>query len=130
MTSIIQPTLERPHPAAPGTQKIYRFDNGYGASVVQFSWGGLGGSYGAESGRWELAVLRFTNREDFDPNGKNWDLAYDTPITDDVVGHLDDEDVQELLVRIRALPDPDAPVKVASQIVETPALTSAEENAR
>ena len=74
-----------------GTQHIFRFENGYGASVVQhvYSYGGLNGS-------WELAVL--------DENG---DLAYDTGITDDVIGWLDWADVEVILAQIEAL-DPDA----------------------
>lgn len=97
----IAPTLERPHPAGSGTQRLYRFDNGLGASVVQFTVMGLSGSYGAENGRWELAVLRFTGEG---LGERNWELTYDTPITDDVIGHLDEDEVQELLVRIRDLP--------------------------
>lgn len=37
-----------------GPQAIFHFDNGYGASVIQ-----NGMSYGADSGLWELAVLKF-----------------------------------------------------------------------
>jgi hypothetical protein len=96
------PTLERPHPAGSGTQKIYRFDNGFGASVVRFTIGGFGvGSYGAASGHWELAVLRFTGEN----VARDFDLAYDTPITDDVLGHLDDDEVETLLAQIRDLPN-------------------------
>jgi hypothetical protein len=97
----IQPTLEQPHPAGSGTQRVYRFDNGYGASVVQFTFHGLSGSYGADAGLWELAVVRFTG-EGATP--ANFELTYDTPITDDVIGHLDEGEVQALLVRIRDLP--------------------------
>jgi hypothetical protein len=107
----IQPTLERPHPAGSGTQKIYRFDNGFGASVVQFTIGGFGfGSYGVAEGHWELAVLRFTGNNP----ARDFELTYNTPITDDVLGHLDDAEVEETLAQIRALP----------------ALTSGEESAR
>ena len=95
----IQPTLEHSHPAGSGTQRLYRFDNGLGASVVQFTIHGLSGSYGSGEGRWELAVLRFTGE-----SIRSFELTYDTPITDDVVGHLDDDEVQALLARIRDLP--------------------------
>lgn len=100
----IQPTLERTHPTGSGTQRLYRFANNFGASVVQFSAviaGRFGGSYGAEEGRWELAVLRFTG-EGVGP--ASYELTYDTPITDDVIGDLDEDEIQELLVRIRELP--------------------------
>lgn len=70
-----------------GTQKLYKFANGFGASVVRHSF-----SYGRESGLWELAVL-----------DKNDDLCYTTPITDDVIGHLTEEQVEEYLDEIEAL---------------------------
>lgn len=73
-----------------GSQVIYKFDNGFGASVVQHDF-----SYGSEDGLSELAVLKF--------NGDEWDLTYDTEITDDVIGYLTEDDVQELLTRIEKL---------------------------
>lgn len=72
----------------PGVQYIFSFANGYGASVVKSS-----GSYGYEQDLWELAVL--------DSDG---DLEYGTPITDDVLGYLVDEEVRETLANIRELP--------------------------
>lgn len=102
----IEPAIEKPHPAGEGVQRIYRFDNGYGASVVRFLIKGYSslpvGSYGAESGRWELAVLRFTG-EGVEPGA--WDLTYETPVADDVLGHLDDDEVQATLRKIRDLPE-------------------------
>jgi hypothetical protein len=70
-----------------GRQKIYHFQNGYGASVVKHN-----GSYGGKKGLWELAVL--------DADGG---LCYDTDITDDVIGHLNDPEVDQLLDRIARL---------------------------
>ena len=70
-----------------GTQRIYKFPNGYGASVIRHK-----GSYGFKSGLWELAVL--------DSSG---DLCYSTPITNDVIGHLTDEEVILKLNEIRGL---------------------------
>ncbi len=71
-------------PCHDGIQYIYKAENGYGASIVQHQF-----SYGNEKGLWELAVL--------DPNG---DICYSTPITSDVVGHLTDKKVNELLEQI------------------------------
>ncbi|NCA14362.1 MAG: hypothetical protein EBS89_09555 [Proteobacteria bacterium] len=68
-------------------QKIYRFSNGYGASVVRNRM-----SYGAEKGLYELAVL------------KGDDLCYSTPITHDVLGWLDVKSVRKILSDIRDLP--------------------------
>lgn len=87
-------TFERPHPGGMGgVQKLFRFPNEYGASVVRFP-----GSYGSESGLWELAVIRYKGAAI-----DEFSLTYDTPITEDVLGHLTEQDVDELLVRIEAL---------------------------
>jgi hypothetical protein len=70
-----------------GIQKIYKFENGRGASVVSHSY-----SYGGEKGLYELAVL--------DEYGN---LDYTTPITNDVIGWLKWEEVIELLRQIKEL---------------------------
>lgn len=74
-----------------GEQKIYKADNSYGASVVKHSL-----SYGGTDDLWELAVIKF------DENN-NWHITYDTPITDDVLGNLTDEQVFDYLSQIEAL---------------------------
>lgn len=66
---------------------IYKFSNGYGASVIQSEY-----SYGHNDGLYELMVLK-----DAVP-------CYDTPITSDVVGYLTADEVTELLRQIEALP--------------------------
>lgn len=73
------------------------FPNGYGVSVVRFTtpYGYLGGSYGAEEGLYEVAVLKGV--ED------NWEICYDTPITSDVLGYLSEEEVEVLLYEIENL---------------------------
>lgn len=77
----------------------YKFANGYGASVVS-------DGYGSRQGLYELAVL--------DSDGR---LTYDTPIADDVLGFLTEEDVEEILAKIEALRGPiaDAVETVISQ---------------
>ena len=86
------PIIDRSHPAMSGFQKIYRFPNGYGASVIQTV-----GSFGAfESYGLELGVIEFT--------GDKWTLTYETPITDDVLGHLTPETLEQALDDIAALP--------------------------
>jgi hypothetical protein len=69
-----------------GVQKIYEFDNGYGASVIRHQ-----GSYGFSKGLWELAVLHYG------------DLCYHTHITDDVIGHLTETEVDKYLKQIEEL---------------------------
>ena len=71
-----------------GIQYLAKFPNGYGASIIMNQF-----SYGARKGLWELAVL--------DDEG---DLCFDTPITDDVLGYLTEDDVNEILDRIEELP--------------------------
>jgi hypothetical protein len=78
-----------------GVQKVYHFDNGYGASVVSHM-----GSYGGEDGLWELAVIQWGE--------EGCEIVYHTPITDDVIGWLTWPMVAELLKQIEALgPDDD-----------------------
>uniref|UniRef100_A0AAU6VYQ9 Uncharacterized protein n=2 Tax=unclassified bacterial viruses TaxID=12333 RepID=A0AAU6VYQ9_9VIRU len=81
-----------------GTQVVHKFDNGYGASVIRSGQiAGFGTSYGYEDGLFELAVLEF-------PYGdEQYSLTYSTPITDDVLGHLTEEDVIAVLAQIEAL---------------------------
>jgi hypothetical protein len=73
-------------------QKLYRFANNYGASVVKGEH-----TYGGDEGLWELAVIHFDT-------GGEFNLDYTTPITQDVEGHLTDDAVEELLAKIEALP--------------------------
>ena len=68
-------------------QHIYKFLNGYGASVIQSKY-----SYGHEYGLYELAVL------------KDGELCYSTPITGDIIGYLTADKVTEHLQRIEELP--------------------------
>jgi hypothetical protein len=78
------------HPSWPGVQAKHFFDNGYGVSVIQSP-----NSYGGSRGLYELAVLEGDEDE--------WQLCYDTPITDDVIGHLTESDVEKLLNEVAAL---------------------------
>lgn len=75
----------------PGVGYVFMFDNEYGASVVKHF-----GSYGYESDEWELAVI-----------DKLGNLVYDTPITDDVLGYLSDEEVDKILNDIKSLTQED-----------------------
>ena len=89
-------TSARPHPIRNGDHYRFDFPNGYSASVVRFSGdiGFRGGSYGADDGLWELAVMR------------DGHCNYDTPITDDDLGHLTEIEVAPLVEQVRALPAP------------------------
>ena len=94
--------LTKEHATGSDVQRIYKFENGYGASVVRFSIPGsiLGGygSYTDNEDEWELAVIKFNS-----DNIKDFELTYQTPITDDVIGHLTESEVQETLKQIELL---------------------------
>jgi hypothetical protein len=88
--------LYEPYDARPlengAVQKLYRFANNYGASVVKGEH-----TYGGDEGLWELAVITFKTDGEYS-------LCYTTPITSDVEGHLDDDEVEALLAKVEALP--------------------------
>ena len=63
------------------------FENGYGVSVVSHTY-----SYGGKDGLFEVAVL-----------GKDGDLTYDTPVTNDVIGYLEPEGVAEIMEQVQGL---------------------------
>lgn len=75
-----------------GVQYLAKFNNGYGASIIQHDF-----SYGKDRGLWELAVIFY--HED----GVNFSLSYDTHITDDVLGYLTEEEVNKYLQEIEKL---------------------------
>jgi len=70
-----------------GTVATVEFKNGYGASIItgEVAYTSVGKPY-------EVAVL------------KNGELNYETPITDDVLGHQDAQDVERVLSEIASLP--------------------------
>lgn len=97
--SLIEGAVEAAGIAAPvirtslngGIQHVYRFDNGYGASVVNHL-----SSYGVE-----LAVVVWKG-----PTAPHhsFKLTYDTPVAGDVEGWLTPERLTSLLAEIAALP--------------------------
>jgi hypothetical protein len=80
----------QPHYIGDGIRAEHFFPNGYGVSVVKFP-----GSYGYEQGLYEVAVLKGTV-DDFE-------LCYDTVITEDVLGHQSEEEVEVLLYEVENL---------------------------
>jgi hypothetical protein len=75
------------HPMGIGEQCIVQFTNGYGASIVKGPH-----TYGGSQGLYELAVF-----------GKDGEISYDTPITNDVLGYLSEEDIEKTLTDIKNL---------------------------
>jgi hypothetical protein len=82
----------QPHPnyTESGIQARHFFPNGYGVSVVSFP-----GSYGFREGLYEVAVIK--GKED------DWQICYDTHITDDVIGHNDEKDVETIINNVQSL---------------------------
>lgn len=77
----------RPHPSdVDDVHALITFDNGYGASIICASF-----SYGGKAGLYELAVT------------KDGDLCYTTPITNDVLGWLNEQEVEQILTNIKNL---------------------------
>ena len=77
------------HPSFGGEQLVFRFPNGYGASLINSTM-----SYGNE-----IAVARFDG-----DNCDDWVIDYDTPITDGVLGYLTLAQVEDSLDLIAGLP--------------------------
>lgn len=64
----------------------FKFENDYGASVVKHDY-----SYGSKRDLFELAVMEGN------------ELCYSTPITNDIIGYLSNDEVLTLLKKIKAL---------------------------
>ena len=65
------------------------FENGYAVSIVSHKF-----SYGGHDGNFEIAVLRADTGE----------IIYDSPITNDVLGHLNFAEVGAVIAKVHALP--------------------------
>lgn len=73
-----------------GVQALVFFDNGYGASIIKTK-----GSYGGKAGLYEIAVISGDTQD--------WDINYDTEVTSDVLGYLNESEVEDTLAKIKAL---------------------------
>ena len=82
--------LERPNLYVGGVQRIYRFKNGYGLSLIN---GPLAHAYPFA---WEAAVL-----EDVSEDGNNFELTYDSPLTDDIIVFSSDEEANAFIRRAK-----------------------------
>ncbi len=72
-----------------GVQYIFKFPNDYGASVIKRRF-----TYGGNKDLWEMALIFF------DEDG-DWQLTYERDFDDDVKGYLTDDNVIELLEKIK-----------------------------
>jgi hypothetical protein len=74
-------------PFMSGVRSRMMFENGFGVSVVSHTY-----SYGGKDGLFEVAVL--------DEDGC---LTYNTPVTNDVVGYLNPDEVTEIMEQVQNL---------------------------
>ena len=77
-------------------QAVYFFPNGYGVSIINIiSPNEVHYSYSNKSHPYEVAIL--------EGNIESFQITYDTPITDDVIGYLTLEEVYNLMKQIENL---------------------------
>jgi len=76
-----------------GISAHHIFDNHYGVSVIKGPY-----SYGGREGLYELAIVVMK------PGDKYSELCYDTPITNNVIGHLTPEDITDIMKQVSELP--------------------------
>jgi len=74
-------------PFMSGVRSRMMFENGFGVSVVSHTY-----SYGGKDGLFEIAVL-----------DKDGDLTYNTPVTNDVIGYLNPDEVTEIMEQVQNL---------------------------
>ena len=77
----------------PAEHAHHMFDNHYGVSVIRGPY-----THGGRQGLYELAVLYMA------PGDEYSELVYDTPVTNDVEGHLTPDDVTRLMKQVSELP--------------------------
>lgn len=87
----------KPHPMGEGHHGLIFFPNGYGVSVVRYKnpISKTFSSYTSNDNEWEVAVI--TGNKD------KWELCYDTDITDDVLGHLTEGEVDWVMLQVQQL---------------------------
>ena len=74
-------------------QRVYRFPNGYGASVRRGEF-----TYGGKDNLYELAIVKFNSEGPDD-----FEIVYDTGISEYVIGYLGQEEVYSYLTKIKLL---------------------------
>ena len=87
----------KPHEYGEGLHGLIFFDNGYGLSVVRFKSpiSKTYSSYTSNDDEWEVAVIY--------GNEKDWQITYNTHITDDVLGHLREGEVDWIMIQVQEL---------------------------
>lgn len=94
-------TYEDSYDGQNGAHYLFRFDNGYGASVIKTFY-----SCGYYDDLWELAVIKFTDNMKKGSLGPgDYEIIYDNSIMDGrcVMGWLTDEEVRYILHKIKSI---------------------------
>ncbi len=86
----------KPHAIGDGVHGLLFFPGGYGLSVVRFSNPFGGGSYTSNDIEdYEVAIIKGTKDQ--------WDICYDTKITNDVLGFQTKENINDIINHIMRL---------------------------
>jgi hypothetical protein len=87
----------KPHSFGEGLHGLLFFPNGYGVSVVRYKnpTSGTYSTYTTNEDEWEVAVLYGDENE--------WNITYNTYITDDVIGHLSEGGVEQIITLVQNL---------------------------
>lgn len=87
----------KPHSFGDGFHGLCFFENGYGVSVVRFKSpiSKTYASYTSNDSEWEVAVLYGDENE--------WEITYNTHITDDVLGYLTEGEVDWIMIQVQEL---------------------------
>ena len=74
-----------------GLQGLIFFPGGYGLSIVRYKspFGDSYMSYTSNEDEWEVAILK--------GDENNWDICYDTILTNDVLGYQTKENIEEIM---------------------------------
>ena len=80
----------RPHSTGEGLHGMIFFPGGYGLSVVRFKhpYSTRYSSY-TDDKTWEVAIIKGTKDQ--------WEICYDTELTNDVLGHQTKEDINKII---------------------------------
>lgn len=95
----------KPHSMGEGQHGLIFFPNGYGVSVVRFKTPMIEGyestyrqkysSYTSNDSEWEVAVIVGDEKE--------WEICYNTDITNDVIGFLTEGEVDWVMLQVQQL---------------------------
>jgi hypothetical protein len=86
----------KPHTNGEGSHGLIFFPGGYGLSVIRFKhpYRNHFSTYTNDK-TWEVAILKGTKEQ--------WEICYDTEITNDVLGHQTKEDINKIIKHVQRL---------------------------